>query len=101
MVRSLTLFLAVTSILHFGFTRYKCIIEKSPYCKKRMERSVSDILWLSLPTFFLVCPGRLIFIENINQTLWPSGFPLDSADGRIKKERSAGETLLLTTHMLS
>lgn len=74
MVRSLTFFLAVMSIVHFRFTRYKCIIERSPYSvKKRMERSVLDILWLSLPTFFLVCPGRLIFIENINQTLWPSG----------------------------
>lgn len=65
-----------------------------------MEMSILDILWLTLPTFFLVYPGRLIFIENINQTLWPSGFLLDSADGRIKKERSTRKTLLLTTCLL-
>lgn len=66
-----------------------------------MESSILDILWLSLPTFFLAYPGRLICIENINQTLWLSGFLLDSADGRIKKERSSRETLLLTTCLLS
>ena len=43
MVRSLTFFLAVMSIVHFGFTGYKCIIERSSYCVKKGWRGVYQI----------------------------------------------------------
>ena len=54
MVRSLTFFLAVMSILPFRFTRYKYITERSAYCVKNGWRG--DIgYFVTLLTHFLPC----------------------------------------------